>query len=469
MKKVVLSMLAASTLVMATQKIDQTLSADHTYEKHVSPKSYDIEGWDIFGDIRAGWVQYDYDNPPKGIDANDNIIPTNPNTNKGHIDSKGFYIIPKVSIRSPEYKNFMFQVTGVAVTDFGINDEKYEQRNFVFDPNKRDPYAILQEAFLHYGIRNNRFLIGREELTTPMIDADDWYMLADSFELARYSNKQLDNITFNLGYFYKMAGPWDSGTDGTEFHSMSDASFIDSADKQRIGDKGIYFGSFLYNDEKHNNLQVWEYYAQDMYNTLFIQYDYTNSIDKFNYDAGIQIIDFAGVGKLEDSESHTHIDYTLLSARFDGDFSNGINFATGISKYTDGDGQGATLGAWGGYPYFANGMIFHFFEAGSLRNAASYKGQIGYDFGKLGVKSLWLGYRVTYFDLDSSQSFAKKINSNGELVNDLSKPQNSMILNGIRLSYGNKHGAYFTGTYEHVKLDEEPNTFSLRLIGGYKF
>jgi len=458
MKKVAYLLIGVSTVLFAAQKIDHTLSQDHTYEKHLSPKSYELEGWNIFGDVRAGWVEYDYDNPPKGIDGDDNIIAKNPNTNRGHIDSHGFYVIPKLSIRSPYFYNFMFQITGVGVTDFGINDEKYESRNFVFDPNKREPYAILQEAFLHYGTHNNRILVGREELTTPMIDADDWYMLADSFELARYSNKQLENITFNLGYFYKMAGPWDSGADGTEFHSMSDASFIDSYDKKRIGNKGVYFGSFLYNDEKHHNLQVWEYYAQDMYNTLFLQYDYTNKIGSMNYDAGVQIIDFVGVGKLEDSESKTHIDYTLYSARFDGDFQNGINFATGVSKYTDGDGQGATLGAWGGYPYFANGMIFHFFEAGSLRNAASYKAQVGYDFGKLGIKSLWLGYRLTYFDLDSKYSHDLDDNK-----------QNKMILNGIRLSYGSKRGVYFTGTYENVDLDEEPNSFSLRLIGGYKF
>jgi hypothetical protein len=458
MKKITLSFLTVVSIVSATQKLDHTLSQDHTYEKTLPTSSYKVAGWNIFGDVRAGYLIYDYANSPIGINANNDIVPQDANTNKGHTDSKGAYIIPKISIRSPYYHNFMFQITGIGVTDFGINDEKYESRNFVFDPNERKSYALLQEAFLYYGTHNNRFLIGREELTTPMIDADDWYMLADSFELARYSNKQLKNITFNLGYFHKMAGVWDSGTNGTEFHSMSDASFIDSSDKQRIGDTGVYFGSFLYNDEKHHNFQLWEYYAQDMYNTVFLQYDYTNSTKNFNYDIGFQIIDFDDVGKLEDAISNTHINYTLYSARFNGDFSNGLNFATGISKYTDGDGQGATLGAWGGYPYFANGMIFHFFEAGSLRNASSYKGQVGFDFEKIGLKNMWVGYRATYFNLDSKYSK----NSNGE-------KQDSMLLNGIRLSYGSERGTYFTGTYEHVNLDHEPNTFSLRLIGGYRF
>ena len=439
MKKIILSVLATTSIVYATNEVD-------------------ISGWKFFGDIRGGYLTYDYGNPPQGIDADGDIIPQNPNTNKGHMDSNGAYIIPKLSISSPYYKNFMFQLTGVVATDFGINDEKYESRTFVFDPHERKSYALLQEMFIKYKNNKNLFLLGREEFVTPMIDADDWYMLADSFELARYSNQQLKNITINLGYFHKMAGVWDSGANGTEFHSMSETSFIDAQDKERIGDTGVYFGSFLYNDTKHHNFQLWEYYAQDMYNTLFLQYDYTNSINSFNYDIGFQLINFNDVGKLEDSISNTHINYTLYSARFDGSFTNGIDFATGISKYTDGEGQGATLGAWGGYPYFANGMIFHFFEAGSLRDASSYKGQVGYKFDKMGIKNMWLGYRFTYFDLNSNYSK----NANNE-------QQNKMILNGIRLSYGTKKGFYFTGTYEHVNLDKEPNTFSLRLIGGYKF
>ena len=417
-----------------------------------------LNGWEISGDIRAGWVQYDYKNKPIRIDANGNIVATNPRTNKGHIDSQGIYTMPKLSISSPKSNAIRAKVTLAGATDFGINDEKYESRTFVFDPNKRESFLILQEVYISYEDKENKLLIGREELTTPMIDADDYYMLANSFELAYYKNSSIENLNVTAGYFHKMAGVWDSATDGTTFHSMSDASFIDGVDKQKIGNKGIYFAALEYNDNKHHNLQVWNYYGQDMYNTLFIQYDFTSSLGDFNYDIGAQLINFKEVGYLATAAASTKIDYTLYSARFDGAFSNGIEFATGISKYTNGEGQGATLGAFGGYPYFANGMIFHFFEAGSLQNAASYKAQVAYNFSKVGIDNLSLAYRYTYFDLDSSHSQ----NTNG-------MPQSAMALNGIRLSYGAKKGAYFTGTYEHIDLDNEPHTFSLRLIGGYKF
>jgi hypothetical protein len=162
-----------------------------------------VDGWEISGDIRVGWVQYDYQNKPRAIDANGEIIPTNPNTNQGHIDSKGLYIMPKISITTPKDRKIHAKVTLAGATDFGINDEKYEKRNFVFDPNERKSFMILQEGYLSYEDKKQKLLVGREELTTPMIDSDDWYMLANSFELAYYTNSSLENITLNLGYFDK--------------------------------------------------------------------------------------------------------------------------------------------------------------------------------------------------------------------------------------------------------------------------
>jgi len=413
--------------------------------------------WRVSGDFRTGYVKYDYDNAPLYIDSNGDIVGTSPTTSRGHIDSKGFYITPKLSIVSPTYRNFMLKATVAGATDFGINDEKYESRNFVFDPSERKSFILLQEAYLKYETKEHKVLVGREEIVTPMVDSDDWYMLANSFELAYYKNSSATDTDIYVGYFSKMAGVWDSGANGTEFHSMSDASFVSSADKERAGGKGIYFGAVEYNDQLHHNFKVWEYYAQDLYNTLFMQYDYLGKSGSLNYDFGLQYINFKEVGKLADHDT-TNIDYSLYSAKFDGSFPNGFDFATGVSKYSDGEGQGATLGAFGGYPYFANGMVFHFFEAGSLRNAASYKGQIGYSFDMFGIKNIWAGYRYTYYNLDPNYSFTLE-----------NKPQSTMVLNGVQLKFGSDKGAYFRGTYESVTIDNEPDTYSLRLIGGYRF
>ncbi len=406
--------------------------------------AYDLNGFTLSGDIRTGWVQYDYDNPNG-----------DPDINKGHKDSRGWYLVPKISLATPDYNGFSGKITAAGATDFGLNDAEKETRNFVFDPVELKSFALVQELYVQWANDANRVMIGRNEYVTPMIDADDYYMLANSFAMGVYENRFFANTDIRAGYFAEMAGVWDSGANGTEFNSMSKASFVPQENKDAAGDKGIYFVSADYNNSTHHG-QLWNYYADELYNTLFIQYDFIKGDDDFNYDIGAQFIDFSEVGKLKSSD--TEIDYSLYSLRYNAGWGNGVSLATGASKYTDGDGQGSTLGAWGGYPYFANGMIFHFFEAGSLRNAESYKVQVGYDFIRTRPDTLGVYLRHTRYDLDSDYSFSSAGN-----------PQDLMVMNGIQLKYRAKNGAYFTGTYEQHDIDDEPRTFALRLIGGITF
>ena len=463
---------AGSTAASASESLVYSQTAlpddDHAYEtvthEDIDTKGVDFaEGWKIGGDIRTGLLKYDYSNPPTHIDLQSGSIVADPNINKGHADSQGFYLVPKLSVASPNLNGLEAKVTIAGATDFGLNDPIDEQRNFVFDPLKRSSFVILQEAYVSYRTSDgaHTFLAGAKETVTPMIDADDWYMLADSFQGAYYVNKSFKHLMFAGGYFYKMIGVWDSGANGTQWHTMSEASFVDSGYKRVGGDEGVWTGVVQYDDGRHK-VQVWDYYMQDYYNTFFAQYDYKAEAEHYSYDVGAQIIDFQGVGGLEsyyrDVLGGREIDYSIYSVRMNASHESGFDVALGASFYTDGDGTGDTLGAWGGYPYFANGMIFHFFEAGSLRNANTYKAQLGYNFKKQGFDGVWLGARYTRFDLDPAYAKA----SNGQA-------QDTMNLFGVRLSYSNENGIYFTGTYEKVDLDHEPATYALRLIGGYRF
>ena len=406
--------------------------------------STDSNGYTASGDMRTGWVSYDYGNPNG-----------EPSINKGHRDSEGFYVIPKVSLQTPQHKGFNAKLTLAGATDFGINDEDKQSRNFVFDPTENKSFAILQEIYLEYDTDKHNALIGRNEIITPMIDFDDYYMLGNSFEIAKYTNSSLTDTKIHIGFFNKMAGVWDSGANGTEFNYMSSASFVPQTNKDAAGDAGVYYAAIEYNGDKHH-AQFWEYYAQDLYNMIFAQYNLKTGNKRYNYDFGLQFIDWSQVGKLKDSP--TEIDYSLYSIKYEGSMDNGFSFATGYSKYSDGAGQGSTLGAWGGYPYFANGMIFHFFEAGSLQNADSYKVQGGYDLTNAGIADTVIKLRYTYFDLDPRYS----ISSDGQ-------PQDSMEMIGFQLSYNFMKSGYFNATFERHNVEKENPTDAIRLIGGYRF
>ena len=406
--------------------------------------AYDINGFTISGDERAGWVQYDYGNPSG-----------KPTINKGHENSRGFYVMPKLSVETPSYKNFRAKITAAGATDFGLNNEDKQSRNLVFDPVENKSFSILQELYLEYENDQHHALIGRNEIYTPMIEHDDYYMLANSFEVASYTFESPYNTSLHAGYFYKMAGVWDSGANGTEFHSMSDASAVPKINKIEADDSGVSYGGVDFNNGRHRG-QLWGYHAEDLYNIVFSQYNYTSKNDSFSYDAGAQFVNFSDTGALEDSS--TTINYSLYSLKYDAAFNNGFSMASGVTKYTDGDGQGATLGAWGGYPSFTTGLIYHFFEAGSLRNSEVYKLQGAYDLSKLGLDNLVFITRLTYYNLDDKHS----ISSNG-------RPQSYMKLYGVRLKSTFMEGGYFTGTFEYHDTDHEKRAWALRLIGGYKF
>ena len=152
--------------------------------------AFDVNGFTISGDQRAGWVQYDYGNPSG-----------KPTINKGHENSRGFYVMPKLSIETPTYNNFRAKITGAGATDFGLNNHDKQSRNLVFDPVENESFAILQELYLEYENDQHHALIGRNEIYTPMIEHDDYYMLSNSFEVASYTFQLIIIYSYILPIF----------------------------------------------------------------------------------------------------------------------------------------------------------------------------------------------------------------------------------------------------------------------------
>lgn len=402
------------------------------------------DGWSVTGDIRAGYVKYDYNNPN---------------------NSEGFYTAPRISINSPVVNGFSAKVTGGFATDFGLNDEDEQSKNFVFNAADPKSFAILQEAYLKYSNGGHELKIGREEINTPMISNDDYYLaIPDSYEVAHYTNTMLDDIMFTVGYVDKMAGVWDSGAydpvkapkGGTDFYSMSQASFVSAADKAAADDAGAAYLGLVFDDKTHK-AQVWGYSFSELYNVLFTQYNFNNKTDGFSYDLGLQYIKFDETGKLA-SNNFTTIDYDITSAKLTGTFENGLDFNLAAMKFSDGEGQGSTVAAFGGYPFFAFGSIVHWFNAGSFQNAANYKIAAGYDLSKVAVEGLRIDLKYVYTDLDPQYSFSSTMEG-----------QDYQKTYDLGLSYADVSGAYLTLQYQFADIDHEDDIHGFRLIGGYKF
>jgi hypothetical protein len=93
--KVVLSLLFSSALSVSAFSAEtlhtvseNVVDSDHAYETvvHEDEKKEGIDlgdGWIVTGDIRTGYVNYDYSNSPQEMLYN-------PDINKGHKNSRGF-------------------------------------------------------------------------------------------------------------------------------------------------------------------------------------------------------------------------------------------------------------------------------------------------------------------------------------------------------------------------------------------
>ncbi|HRF57032.1 MAG TPA: OprD family outer membrane porin [Campylobacterales bacterium] len=397
----------------------------------------EYNGFTLSGEIISGYVEYDY---------------------ASTLDSAAFATVLKVGLETPKVGGFYAKVMGGAVNDFGLSDLGVgKQRKSVIFRKKSDGsysnYEILQELFVGYDSGAHSFKVGRNEFVSPMISKDDFYMFANSFETISYRNKSIENLAIDAGYIHKMAGVWDSRSDGSNFRSMSDASMVPALNKGEANNAGVYYGGLEYKKGVHS-AKLWEYYAKELYNTVFASYDYTSKAGDVSYMAGLQYIDFSEVGKL--SKTPTTIGVNVYSAQLEAKTTDGISLASSLTKFGKGDGEQYLLGAWGGYAYPTKGFIFHFHESNSFRNAIGYKLQAGYDFvGAL--KGASLNFRYTDYKLDSKYS---KLNG---------APQDEMKLYGAQLKYGFLKNGYFAATYEQGNLSGVPTFHGLRLIGGYKF
>ncbi|HOI83336.1 MAG TPA: OprD family outer membrane porin [Campylobacterales bacterium] len=414
-KLIALSMLCASTMY-----------ADISYG-----------GYDFFGEIRGGYVNYYYGNEIT--------------------DTTAFAAVGKVGVQTKKYDGLYARVMGAGVSDFGISDLNKQQKSNIFkreDDGSRSNFAILQELYVGYANGKNELKIGRNEFDSPMIGKDDYYMLANSFESISLSSKHFRDIDLNVGYLHKMAGVWDSRSDGSNFRSMSDASMTTAVNKGEADNSGIYYAGVSYR-HGHHKLSIWDYYAKELYNTLYIQYDYTDRAGIFEYTAGVQAIDFREVGKL--SKSQTNINTGVYAAQVDAKADNGLLLNASVTKFGVGDGEQYVLGAWGGYAYYTKGFIFHFHEQNSFRNALGYKLQAGYDFSKIGAGGLSLNLRYTNFLLDGKYSVYN------------THAQNYLRFYGAQIRYAFMRGGYLAATYEKGELEHVRDFNGFRLIGGYKF
>ncbi len=139
-----------------------------------------------------------------------------------------------------------------------------------------DSFTYISHANVQYDNGNLSLKVGRLNLNTPYLDADDIRMAANSFEGVSLSYRSGTNVTLNTLYVTRWAG-YDSGENQHKFTPLT-------PDGLGVGALGM---TYMPDDE--HSASLWYYHADAMSHILYAEYSgHYNIADDFHIEYGVQ-------------------------------------------------------------------------------------------------------------------------------------------------------------------------------------
>lgn len=285
-----------------------------------------------------------------------------------------------------------------------------------------ESYSMLGEAYLQYKYGKTTFKAGRQKLDTPMMGADDARMLPSLFEAYVLTNTDLTDTTLMAAHVTKFA----QGTFGRVYDSASSASnsllsetsgYSAYDSRNQVGEfrnmgsyalnkstSGVSVLSVTHKINNNLKVQLWDYYAYDIMNTIYAQGDASwNCLitDMIKPSLSLQAIKENAVG----DDLAGKIDSMYWAAKFDAKIQNfTLSLAysqTSKNSATEAPVNNAIVSPWGGMPAFTQGMVTrHMFMAGTDASKIS----ANYNFKDLGANVSTTLYYVN-FDMANNNGY----------------------------------------------------------------
>ncbi|WP_372998955.1 OprD family outer membrane porin [Sulfurimonas sp.] len=384
-----------------------------------------------------------------------------------------------------DYKGLSFG-TAFYTTNGFANDEARTDSTKV-DPTllgvNNEGYSILGEAFIKYEMDKTVFVGGRQKVKNAMISSDDARMVPNLVETFSLTNKNLPGTTLAIAHTTKFA----QGTFGRAYGAggilaaTSGYSAVDPSnqvgDFVNMGDyavgketAGITSVSAIYSGVKGLKVQLWDFYAHDIMNTIYADISYKMKLDSVTPFVAAQFMKQNEVGDklLKNTSISTNgkldsmyygLKAGLSVANFTAYVAYSSTSANSASDVTsEGTATNAIVSMWGGMPAYTQGMVTrHQFLAGTkaTKVAASY------NFKDMGPDLKAVLYYGSY-DMD---------NNNGYTYGDASETGFDLIYNtgfakGLQLRLRGNYANDFnvaSGTGATVGWDE------YRFIANYTF
>ncbi|MGE4398677.1 MAG: OprD family outer membrane porin [Campylobacterales bacterium] len=286
-------------------------------------------------------------------------------------------------------------------------------------------YTILGEAFAKYGFEKGELKVGRMELDTPFANSDDIRMIPNLFTAAVATYSPVDKLNLTAGVVTQMAG-WENGGDHSRFLKMGEvieAAVTDGgvwdtffADNNGARESKLYMAGASYEHDVFA-LQAWYGRQTEIMDTYYLE----ASVKPFESDMlGVNVVgqymNEKAIGKLKSYSANAGNEATKIDSNIYGigleleSKATGLNAAFAYNKSGKKDGQhsnGGTASFFGGGkdPLLTSMDVETANGEGDIK---AYKGEIGFDFEKVGVEGLSTALASAYFDKKASSSYSKE-------------------------------------------------------------
>lgn len=349
-----------------------------------------------------------------------------------NVDLYGFALGGKLAYETAPLYGISAGAAFYTSQDLGTkNKDTAKVEASLYDENFKS-YSLLGQAYVVGSFGKTTVKVGRQQIDTPLTGSDDTRMVPNLFEAVLVIDTDVRDTTLIGGYVSRMAG-LDSLSDKsakTTFQSMSRSALGGLADTsvnhKAVGDKGVYAAAAVNSSIKNLTLQVWEYYAADVLNAVYLQADYKLGLGKdMALNLAGQFYNMQGIGATKNllkDNSLGKIDYSVYGGKASLETPFGLTPYVAYNKVgeqKDNGGGTYVFGAWGGYPEFAGAEeiwlnSFGSATSGAVRTGATsgtngaqvWKVGANYSLEKVGLGTRTISLAYTSFDLKN------KYNSN---------------------------------------------------------
>jgi hypothetical protein len=144
-----------------------------------------------------------------------------------------------IKYESAAYYGFKFGLAHYSSTRLGNTFTREEGKGTSILGRSGENLAFLGEAYIQYDIGNTMFKVGRQQLSTPLIQNHDLRILPSVYEAAIIRNKDIPDTMIEIGYVDRYTG-----------FTSKDNGFTDN----KTGKDGLAYLSFT--NKSINNLSV---------------------------------------------------------------------------------------------------------------------------------------------------------------------------------------------------------------------